>query len=226
MKTKYEPMKVDLIDFMGNDLRVVNAARVSFDKESFWEWGHKLSEQDEKLIDYLAREKHTSPFNHQFFSFRVKAPIFVARQLVKHEYLVWNEVSRRYVDTQPSFYLPEEWRESVPNKKQGSGGSVDKALNEHLTKHSKLTVQDCLDLYHFALDQGVCAEQARMLLPINMNTEWIWSGSFFAFMRMCLLRTADNSQEETKEVAEQVLAKLREYMPVSTTTMEKYAGKY
>lgn len=113
-------IKVELIDNMGSDLTVVNAARVSFGSRSA-----SLEKRDQNLISYLANHKHTSPFGHCFATFHVKAPIFVARQLVKHKFLRWNEISRRYVDIDPEFYLPDEWRGRSKDKKQGSEGVID-----------------------------------------------------------------------------------------------------
>ena len=127
-------IEATLIDYMGTDLSVVNAARVSFGKKSSWAKftaGHAdqgvLQDKDRKLIHYLAEHKHLSPFGHCFASFHVKAPLFVARQLVKHKFLRWNEISRRYVDSEPEFYLPENWRAKANDKKQGSG---DTYINE------------------------------------------------------------------------------------------------
>ena len=119
------------IDHMGSDLSVVNAARVSFGKKSHWEFEalqEGLLERDTKLIKYLAKHKHISPFGHAFASFHIKAPIFVARQLVKHKFLRWNEISRRYVDEEPEFYKPDVWRGRSADKKQGSEGEVHSPL--------------------------------------------------------------------------------------------------
>src|SRR5210317_1456707 len=164
-------IKVTLIDCMGSDLSVVNAARVSFGKKSEWVWEEfgkkviyrdsyaRLSERDTKLIRYLAKHKHMSPFGHAFASFHVKAPIFVARQLVKHKFLRWNEISRRYVDDKPEFYQPNEWRGRADDKKQGSAGAVESV------PVGALKVQGyCLAAYQDLLSSGICPEQARMVL--------------------------------------------------------------
>lgn len=214
---KTADISVELLDHMGSDLSVVNAARVSFDKESEWEgvWSDPcLSDKDTKLISYLARHKHTSPFNHCFASFRVKAPIFVARQLVKHKFLPWNEVSRRYVDSEPEFYIPEEWRGKPENVKQGSGGKPrfhDTLLNEWVRE----STEECADLYWSLIRGGVCPEQARMVLPQNTMTEWVWSGSLGAWADMCRLRLDSHAQKETREVAEKIAVSLKEIYPVS-----------
>lgn len=202
---KIVPMKVELIDSMGSDLSVVNAARVSFHKEST-----ELTEKDEKLLGYLARHNHWSPFGHAFISFRIKAPIFVARQLVKHQVgLCWNEVSRRYVDDEPEFWLPQygEWRGKPVNAKQGSSGFLEEEQpNILISLFTKSVVEKSLDAYNELLIAGVAPEQARMILPQNTMTEWIWSGSLAAFARVCKLRLDSHAQAETREIAEQIQA--------------------
>ena len=197
-------MKVDFIDKMGSDLSVVNAARVSFAKVK-----KDLDAKDDKLIKYLAHWGHWSPFAHATMSFRIKAPIFVARQLVKHQVgLSWNEVSRRYVDDQPEFYMIDEWR-SRPDKsiKQGSGDRVIKYDINHAVNIAKETYNDMLE-------EGIAPEMARMILHQNMMTEWIWSGSVYAFSRVCNLRTKSNAQKETGSVAEQMANIMREHFPL------------
>jgi len=215
-------IEVTYIDHMGNDLTIANAARVSFRNTSEMEddaWGPpKLKEKDAKLIRYLASHKHISPFGHCFASFHVKAPIFVARQLVKHKFLRWNEVSRRYVDDEPEFYVPEAWRGRSADKKQGSDGVVElhpmtfvvdpNEDNQELNEAS-------LDVYNYMLQQGVAPEQARMVLPQSTMTEWYWSGSLDAFADMCLLRCASDTQYETRCVADNINEKMLELFPVS-----------
>ena len=186
---------VTKIDSMGSDLTVVNAARVSFGKkkETFDDVA------DGKLIHYLERHKHTSPFGHCFASFHVRAPVFVARQLVKHKFLRWNEISRRYVDDPPEFYVPDAWRGRSEDKKQGSDGVIDSdPMN---TKGFYAMIKN---EYTLLLQAGVCQEQARMILPQSMMTEWYWSGSLDAFADMCNLRLKDDTQYETGLVAEQI----------------------
>ncbi len=197
-------MTVELIDWMGSDLAVVNAARVSFAKESDWdetlqEQQPILKYQDQKLIAYLATHNHWSPFAHAFLSFRIKAPIFVARQLVKHQVgLAWNEVSRRYVDDEPEFWFPNIFRGKPINAKQGSVGEIN-----HLCPSDSVDiVKPLLEYYKFLLEQNVAPEQARMYLPLNTMTEWIWSGSLMAFARVCKLRLDAHAQAETSEIAQ------------------------
>ena len=186
-------MEVDLIDHMGSDLTVVNAARVSFAKES-----KEFSDKDEKLINYLAKHNHWSPFGHCSLQFRIKAPIFVARQLVKHQVgLVWNEVSRRYVDDEPEFYVPKVWRLKADNKKQGSS-------DETIEYDIQGTMQFMKQTYHNLLREQVAPEMARMVLPQNLYTKWYWSGSLIAFARVCNLRCAEDTQWETRQIANKI----------------------
>ena len=206
-------IKVTLIDRMGTDLSVVNAARVSFGKKSQFEEaleGRVLSGKDVKLIKYLAEHKHFSPFGHAFASFHVKAPIFVARQLVKHQYLRWNEISRRYVDDEPEFYVPEVWRGRSVDKKQGSDGKWE-------PDHKKLddAMWELKDLYNQMVYDGCAPEQARIVLPQSTMTEWYWSGSLDAFADMCKLRCKDDTQYETRLVADQISKEMKQLFPVS-----------
>ena len=208
-------IEVTYIDHMGNDLSVVNAARVSFGKKSKLECidmvkgKFVLTNKDQKLINYLAKYKHKSPFNHSFVTFHVKAPIFVARQLVKHEYMPWNEISRRYVDVEPEFYQPNEWRGRSADKKQGSEGVVEVL---HDVKHLSSMMAN---LYEDLVEEGVAPEQARMVLPQSMMTEWYWSGTLYAFAKMCQLRCAKDTQQESREVAMQVSEYMEKIFPVS-----------
>ena len=199
---------VTYMNHMGGDISVVNAARVSFGKKSGYENG-QLPEKDRKLIYYLARHKHTSPFGHCFASFHVRAPVFVARQLVKHKFLRWNEISRRYVDEEPALYSPDEWRGRSADKKQGSSGKVRSNANLHYFNKS------ALQIYKQLLDEGVCPEQARMVLPQSMMTEWYWSGSLDAFADMCNLRCADDTQAETSIVADAIDEEMEELFPIA-----------
>lgn len=211
-------IKVTYVDHMGSDLSVVNAARVSFGKKSDWEGfpvEKKLSERDARLIAYLARENHKSPFNHAFATFHVKAPVFVARQLVKHEYMPWNEISRRYVDERPEFFVPDGWRGRSADKKQGSEGVVPTAIKPDMIHDlSRQTYQNLLA-------EGVCPEQARMVLPQSMMTEWFWSGSLHAIAKMCSLRLKPDTQQETREVAIQIDEHMERLFPVSWKELAK-----
>ena len=212
---------------MGNDLTVVNAARVSFGKESEWDYEESdaysfkqhMKARDKKLIQYLAKYKHLSPFGHCFASFHIKAPVFVARQLVKHKFLRWNEISRRYVDNEPEFYVPRSWRGRSEDKKQGSDGVV--STSQSIMASSSKANMWSLRYYQTLLNQGVAPEQARMVLPQSMMTEWYWSGSLDAFADMCKLRCASDTQAETQEVAKQISVKMHELFPVSWMALAK-----
>ena len=224
---KTAAMKVELIEHMGSDLSVTDAARVSFAKKSNWDWvddaiGGRpvLSVNDAKLINYLAKHQHWSPFAHTSIQLRVKAPIFVARQLVKHQVgLVWNEVSRRYVDSPPEFWFPEQWRgRPTDSVKQGSSGIVDLVFDDEMDTPSYV-VQECIELYERLLEKGVAPEQSRMILPQNMMTEWIWTGSLMAFTRVCKQRLDPHAQQETREIAEQIAEIVAPLFPVSWSAL-------
>lgn len=199
----------------------------------------KLPAKDKKLIKYLADNGHWTPFGHCFVSLRIKAPIFVARQLVKHQIgLVWNETSRRYVDSEPEFYTPKTWRKRADNVKQGSSDECITAhqawsalhIDTYWDEPNNLTgiaygnthiFDACLDVYNELLDHGVCPEQARMVLPQSMMTEWIWSGSLAAFARVCNLRLDPHTQDETRDVAAMIDAIIAPLFPVSWEALRK-----
>lgn len=218
---KIAKQSVEYVDHMGSDLSVVNAARVSFAKQSEWEfepdkddqvaYNKVLSNKDTKLISYLAKHGHWSPFAHNSISLRIKAPIFVARQLVKHQVgLVWNEVSRRYVDDEPEFYFPDVWRGKPENAKQGSSGEITLSFD-----FAGQATAIALGAYQHMLDKGVAPEQARMVLPQNTMTEWIWTGSLMAFARVCKQRLDSHAQQETQEVAQMIKEIIEPLFPVS-----------
>ena len=208
-------MEVTLVDKMGTDLSVVNAARVSYAKTK-----DVFDDKDEKLIKYLATHEHWSPFAHASLQFRIKAPVFVARQLVKHQVgLVWNEVSRRYVDDAPELFEPTSWRGRPQNSKQGSDGEVK--LDQTLEHNMETTMESCLILYNALLQKGVAPEQARMVLPQSMMTEWYWSGTLYAFARVCNLRCKPDTQQETQEVANEIDRLTNEAFPHSWKHLRK-----
>ena len=232
-------IKATYVDHMGSDLSVVNAARVSFGKKSEFELrvhpsgdyaDNVLAERDAKLIKYLAKHKHLSPFGHAFASFHVKAPIFVARQLVKHKFLRWNEISRRYVDDEPEFYMPEVWRGRSEDKKQGSSDVVvdlwsiglDGVNPPHESGWESSLLESVhggfihtLGNYDALIKAGVAPEQARMVLPQSTMTEWYWSGSLDAFADMCRLRLKEDTQYESRLVAQQIDTIMKDLYPVS-----------
>jgi thymidylate synthase (FAD) len=195
-------------DALGVDLCVANAARASFGK-----FKTVMDEKDENLIDYLTRgdNEHTTPFRHNFVRFSCRAPIFVARQLAKHQVgLAWSETSLRYVKAGDVWH-PTEWREQSENKKQGSGGALENQAQADLLYD--LAVSRAVEAYDRLLDLGVCREQARAVLPTGVYTEWKWSGTLQAWAHMCKLRCAPDAQAETRELAEQIRAELIRIWP-------------
>ncbi|WP_291394972.1 FAD-dependent thymidylate synthase [Acinetobacter sp.] len=220
-------MQVEYIDHMGDDLRVVNAARVSFNKESFWidNYGvesitkegdpkpHTLQEKDQKLLKYLANHDHWTPFSHVIVTMRETVPIFVARQRFKHMVgFTYNEVSRRYVDDEPEFYFPDKWRKRADNKKQGSSEEEVKEIfipdyAEGYKSEPGFAYSAFLDyarfLYEGMVKSGVAPEQARMVLPQSMYTSYYTTGSLPAWARAYKLRVDTNAQKEIQELAAQ-----------------------
>ena len=208
---------VELIDHMGSDASVVNAARVSFGKRI-----KEMSEGDTKLIRYLAKHNHWSPFGHASVQFRIKAPIFVARQLVKHQVgLTWNEISRRYVDYEPEFYEVDKWRGRPVDKKQGSSEENIEWINRSIrTSALQDQVENvALANYNLMIGAGVAPEQARMILPQSMMTEWYWSGTLYAYARVCNLRCAEDAQYETRIVANLINDECEKLFPISWTEL-------
>lgn len=216
-------MKVEYIRHMGDDLAVVDAARVSFNKQSAWEelqddesfLYDKLSEKDAKLINYLAKHNHFTPFCHAQVTFRVTMPIYVARQLAKHQVGgVVNEVSRRYVSTAPVLDVPTKWRKTAKNIKQGSSDELV-MINAAMQAQIDKVMDACLALHNDLLVEGVCPEQARAVLPICCETTWIWSGSLAFFARVCKLRLDPHAQKETRLVAEEIDKLVEPLFPVA-----------
>lgn len=182
-------LPVSLVNVMGDDMAVVNAARVSYGK---WKPNAKPDRRDRALIKFMAEHNHWTPFGHAYATFRVTAPIFVARQLAKHQVgLVWNEVSRRYTSGDPEFFRPDVWR--------GKGGEA--MADTHLTAQYRSALEASERCYRAFLDAGVTAEQARAVLPQAMLTTWIWSGTLMAWARVCKLRLDKHAQKETRDVA-------------------------
>ena len=218
---KIAECNVELIDSMGTDISVVDAARVSFKKKSYYLYDDDdpnveyLSDKDKKLLKYLADHNHIIPFAHAFLSFRIKAPIFIARQLGKHQVgLAWSEVSRRYVDEEPEFFFPKEWRGKPLNSKQGSAGEFDPNQPLYtLDMWSRTLCVNALDLYQKCIKEGLAPEQTRMFLPQNMMTTWIWTGSLFAFIRVCKLRLDPHTQKETQDVVQDIADVIAQKFP-------------
>ena len=211
---------VAYIDKMGDDLTVVNAARVSFDKRSY-----ELSSKDIKLIDYLAAHGHWSPFSHCFVQFRIEAPMFVARQLAKHQVgLTWNEVSRRYVDTSPDFFVPEMWRGRAANNKQGSTGAISQ--QEQATTLLEEAHGKSLDAYHEMLELGVAPEMARMVLPQTTMTEWYWSGSLYALQECASRGWTSTHKQKHRMLQHGLTPTAANYSPVSWEALTQNIGEF
>lgn len=208
-------MRIDLLDYMGNDLAIANSARCSFDKMSSLDDNGDLRFEDIRLINYLAKNKHWTPFSHATVSFRVTMPIYVARQLAKHQVgASVNEVSRRYVDSDPVFDIPTNWRKKAANVKQGSSDEcirMDTALQSEIDKF----FESAELLYKDLLMMGVCPEQARAVLPLCTETTWVWTGSLYFFARVCNLRLDPHAQRETAEVAAVIDKHMGKLFPVS-----------
>lgn len=245
-------MRVEYMDHSGSDLLVCNAARASFGKESEWDIsGYEevvdeesrvveyhpikaLKERDKKLIHFLAREKHVLPFRHPTITLRCQAPIFVARQLGKHQVgMSWSEESRRYVDDAPEFFWPDKWRKRADNVKQGSsdepseymhdekyGGGNWNTINEYVQDEVIGTV---VKMYEDMIAKGVAPEQARMILPQNMMITWVWTGTLLSWHHMLQLRLAPDTQKETRDFAKMVQDILMPLFPVS---MEALRNSY
>jgi thymidylate synthase (FAD) len=208
--TTFEPCSVELLETFGSDLTVVNAARVSLGKHV-----DEFTEKDAKLIKYLSDHDHVSPFFHPQARFRLKMPIWMAREWFRHTVgFARNEVSRRYVDDLPTFFIPDELRSRAPNKKQGSKDDV----HEQNDLFRKFMMEECtgaVSTYTLMLGQGLCPEQARMILPQSMMTEFIETGSLAAYARLVKLRTSPDAQKEIRDVAESIGKVLGEVFPVS-----------
>lgn len=217
-------MNVELIEHMGSDLSVVNAARVSFAKVS-----EEFNDKDAKLINYLAREKHILPFRHPTISVRCKAPIFLARQLGKHQVgLTWSEESRRYIDSEPEFFWPDKWRKRAENVKQGSSDEeiIDlhnwDAYDNNIQRANEKVLTMAVGLYNEMLSSGVAPEQARFILPQNMYVNWVWTGSLLAFYQTYKLRSEGHAQQEAQQFAAQLKSVVSQLYPVSWAALEEH----
>ena len=238
-------MKAEYVQHWGNDLIVVNAARVSFDKESDWESTNEegeniLSYKDRNLINFLAREGHTSCFEHMGATLRLKVPIFIARQIQRHRTFSYNEVSRRYVDDEPEFFWPDKWRKRAENVKQGSSDEevldltdVGKVTPEYEAKfgprppvhpqaYAEQWVAQMVHVYNEMLNSGVAPEQARMILPQNMYTEFYMSGNLRAWAHFLHLRLDQHAQKEVRDVAEKAEDILMPLFPVSMQALREH----
>lgn len=218
---------VRLVNCMGTDETIVNAARVSFDKRT-----DKLTEKDKGLIDFLAREGHTSPFRHAVLQFEIYAPLMIARQWHKYEigsnnseFTAWNESSRRYVTENEEFYTPasDEWRSYPENVKQGSGEPIESEKGKILTTALEQYIDNGLELYNQLLEKGIAPEQARLFLPAyGMYVRWYWTASLQSVAHLIKQRTAEDAQFEFREYARVVQEIALNKFPVSLNSLLKY----
>lgn len=220
-----------LKDWMGTDLSPVNDAKVSFDKES-----SQMGEREERLITYLAKHEHTSPFRHSVLKFEVYAPLMVARQWWKHvigsehgegydRLTAWNESSRRYITEEPTFLIPpaSEWRSAPENRKQGSGDNLSSEIGAKYTEALEKHVQESLRLYEQAMADQVCPEQARLFLPAyGLYVRWVWTGSLQAVSHFLKLRLDEAAQKEIRDFAEAVEKLAREKFPIALEALLKF----
>ena len=203
---KNTKMKVELLEIFGNDDMVANAARVSFGKEA----SNYSVEQNEKLIKYLAEHGHTSPFRHPQIQYRITCPIFVERQLFKHQVgLTANSISGRYVDFQDNYYKIEDYRLQSKSSKQGSAGHLEMYDNDAALMIQDAVINYCATAYHELLQLGVAKEQARTILPLNLETTFIWTGSLLAYINFWKLRITRDTQAETMQIAQDMLHELK-----------------
>jgi thymidylate synthase (FAD) len=202
---------VSYMTHMGSDDLVVDAARVSFDKQA----ENYSDNRNTSLINFLARENHMHPFSHPQATFRCSAPIFVARQLAKHQIGgTWNEVSRRYVKSQPSYWKPDFFRASAANVKQGSSEEEHRRSEEFVDEYHDICI-DAIACYNKMVALGICAEQARAILPQGAITEWVWTGSLLFWSRVYNLRISPDTQKETRDWAELLGEQMQSLFPVS-----------
>lgn len=199
-------MSVELISHWGGDLMVVNAARVSFGKST-----NSFSEKDAKLIKYLKEHKHTSVFRHPQFQFRIKCPIFVERQLFKHQVgISANSISGRYVDFSDEYWIPTLLRFQSKDSKQGSSGDLTPADNEEYINKIRLHIEASKILYQDMEEKGIAKELCRIILPMCLQTQFIWTGSLLATLHLFSLRLKPDAQKETRDIAQQMLGLIKE----------------
>jgi thymidylate synthase (FAD) len=191
-------MQAQLINYFGDDLMVINAARVSYGKEK-----STLDQKDEKLINFLVEHKHVAPFRHAQLQFRIECPIFVERQLFKHQVgMSANSISGRYVDFSDNYFTVKSLRKQSKSSKQGSEGELDRP---DLIEKMNSLVEQSSQLYKDLCEAGVAKEQARIILPLCLETQFIWTGSLLAFMHFWALRLKSDTQEETRLLALEML---------------------
>ena len=194
-------MKAELLNHFGSDLMIANIARVSYNKESL-----EFGEKDAKLINFLAKHGHTSPFRHPQLQFRIEYPIFVERQLFTHQ-IGWarNSISGRYVDFSDSYWLPDQLRLQSKDSKQGSAEDISKDANDYYLSRMKSVVDHAKEVYDEMCKSGIAKEQCRIILPLSLETKFIWTGSLQAFIHLCNLRLKKDTQKETRDLVDKML---------------------
>jgi thymidylate synthase (FAD) len=194
-------MKAELLNHFGSDLMIANIARVSYNKESL-----EFGEKDAKLINFLAKHGHTSPFRHPQLQFRIECPIFVERQLFTHQ-IGWarNSISGRYVDFSDSYWLPDQLRLQSKDSKQGSAEDISKDANDYYLSRMKSVVDYAKEVYDEMCKSGIAKEQCRIILPLSLETKFIWTGSLQAFIHLCNLRLKKDTQKETRDLVDKML---------------------
>ena len=198
-------MKVELLDYFGSDKMAVDVARVSYGKIK-----EQFDDKDVRLIKFLVEHKHTSPFRHAQLQFRIQCPIYVERQLFKHQ-VGWsaNSISGRYVDFSDSYELPKQLRYQSKDSKQGSAGDIPEYGNTMLLIKMRELIEKSKDLYEELVQAGVSKEQCRIVLPLCLETTFVWTGSMLAFLHLCELRLKPDAQKETRDVVEEMLKQVK-----------------
>lgn len=218
-------LDVRLINYQGDDEQICDAARVSFANDAVDQDFETKYKKDVRLLNYLAKHNHWSPFAHNSITLRITAPIFLARQLVKHQVGgVWNEISRRYVDSTPSFYVPMEYHMRPKNAKQGSGAMFDYQTCWEFQSHIREHCYEALELYEELLEKGVAPEEARMVLPLNMMTSWYWTGSLAFFFRVYKQRNDGHAQLVAQEFAQKLKDIIEPLFPEAWKALEDANG--
>ena len=218
-------LDVRLINYQGDDDQICDAARVSFANDGLDQDFETIYKKNVRLLNYLAKHNHWSPFAHNSITLRVTAPIFLARQLVKHQVGgVWNEISRRYVDSTPKFYIPLEYHKRPKNAKQGSGVMFPYDTCCEFQSHIKAHCCDALELYEELLEKGVAPEEARMVLPLNMMTSWYWTGSLAFFFRVWKQRSDGHAQLVAQEFAGKLKEIIEPLFPEAWKALENANG--
>jgi thymidylate synthase (FAD) len=219
---------VRMLGSLGSDIDVVNAARVSYDKEV-----QEFSDKDISLLSFLIKHKHDSTLRHCAIAFEIYAPLMVARQWYKHtvasshidDQLGWNESSRRYITEEPTFYIPEQWRLAPENKKQGSAGFAGPEMSRKITERLQWHIKESEGLYHHMMSLGIAPEQARLFLPAySLYVRWRWTASLNALLHFLSLRNADDAQSEIRDYASAVGTFVNTLYPETMKAWEEYRG--